>query len=34
VITGTCVTPIAIAPGDRIRMDFGALGRIEAAFSA
>jgi 2-keto-4-pentenoate hydratase len=34
VITGTCVTPIAIAPGDRVRMDFGALGEIEAAFSS
>jgi 2-keto-4-pentenoate hydratase len=34
VITGTCVTPIAIAPGDHVRMDFGLLGRIEAAFSA
>jgi 2-keto-4-pentenoate hydratase len=34
VITGTCVTPVAIAPGDRIRMDFGALGGIDAAFSA
>jgi 2-keto-4-pentenoate hydratase len=33
VITGTCVTPVAIAPGDRVRMDFGALGRIDAAFS-
>ncbi len=33
VITGTCVPPVGIAPGDRVRMDFGALGAIEAAFS-
>lgn len=32
VITGTCVPPVAIAPGDRVRMDFGDLGAIEAAF--
>ena len=34
VITGTCVTPIPITPDDRVAMDFGPLGRIEAAFSA
>jgi 2-keto-4-pentenoate hydratase len=34
VITGTCVTPIAIGAGDRVRADFGALGAIEMAFSA
>jgi 2-keto-4-pentenoate hydratase len=34
VITGTCVTPIAIAPGDRVGADFGVLGRIEATFSS
>src|SRR4029079_9177330 len=33
VITGTCATPVAIGPGDRVRMDFGVLGEIEAAFS-
>jgi 2-keto-4-pentenoate hydratase len=33
VITGTCVTPVAISPGDHVRMDFGSLGEIEAAFS-
>jgi 2-keto-4-pentenoate hydratase len=33
VITGTCITPIAIAPGDRVLMDFGGLGSINAAFS-
>lgn len=33
VTTGTCVTPLAIAPGERVRADFGALGALEAAFS-
>jgi 2-keto-4-pentenoate hydratase len=33
VTTGTCITPTQIAPGDRIRVDFGAFGLIEAAFS-
>jgi 2-keto-4-pentenoate hydratase len=32
VITGTCVEPVAIAPGERVRVDFGDLGAIEAAF--
>ena len=29
VTTGTCIVPPAIAPGDRIRVDFGALGGVE-----
>lgn len=29
VTTGTCTTPLAIAPGDRVLADFGALGRVE-----
>lgn len=29
VSTGTCLTPMAIAPGDHVRGDFGALGSIE-----
>jgi 2-keto-4-pentenoate hydratase len=33
VITGTCVTPVAVSPGDHVRMDFGDLGALEAAFS-
>ena len=33
VMTGTCVPPVAIAPGDRVRMDFGDLGRIELGFA-
>jgi 2-keto-4-pentenoate hydratase len=33
VITGTCVKPVPIAPGDRIRMDFGEFGTIEAALA-
>jgi 2-keto-4-pentenoate hydratase len=32
VITGTCIAPIPIAPGERVRVDFGDLGAIEAAF--
>lgn len=28
VTTGTCVTPMAIAPGDRVTADFGALGTM------
>ena len=28
VITGTCVKPMAIAVGDRVEGDFGALGRV------
>jgi 2-keto-4-pentenoate hydratase len=32
VTTGTCITPVPIAPGDRLRADFGVLGQIEAFF--
>lgn len=32
IITGTCITPISVSIGDRVRMDFGDLGAIEAAF--
>jgi 2-keto-4-pentenoate hydratase len=32
VITGTCVTPVQVGPGERVRMDFGDFGQIEAAF--
>ena len=28
VITGTCVTPVPIAPGQHVRCDFGALGAV------
>ena len=28
VTTGTCITPVAIAPGDSFRADFGALGGV------
>ncbi len=28
VTTGTCITPVAIAPGDSFRADFGALGAV------
>lgn len=30
VTTGTCVVPFEIAPGDRIRVDFGDFGSVEA----
>jgi 2-keto-4-pentenoate hydratase len=33
VTTGTCITPIPVAPGDIVRMDFGILGSVEARFS-
>ncbi len=32
VTTGTCVTPVAVAPGDRVMADFGPLGRAEVSF--
>lgn len=32
VITGTCVTPLPVSAGDSVKMDFGALGVIEAGF--
>jgi len=33
VSTGTCVVPMAIAPGDHVRGDFGVLGTIEVRIS-
>jgi 2-keto-4-pentenoate hydratase len=33
VISGTCLTPVSVAPGDSVAMDFGALGTIGATFS-
>jgi 2-keto-4-pentenoate hydratase len=30
VTTGTCIVPLEISPGDRVIMDFGALGTVEA----
>lgn len=33
VTTGTCVKPVPLAAGDRLRADFGVLGDIEASFS-
>jgi 2-keto-4-pentenoate hydratase len=33
VTTGTCITPIPVTPGDHVRMDFGALGSLEATFA-
>ena len=33
VTTGTCVVPIPVVPGDRVRASFGALGEMGVAFS-
>ena len=33
VTTGTCVKPVAIAPGDSVIMDFGTLGTVSASFT-
>ncbi len=32
VITGTCLTPVAVSAGDSIRADFGELGMLEVGF--
>jgi 2-keto-4-pentenoate hydratase len=32
VTTGTCVTPVPIAPGDAVVMDFGTFGTVAASF--
>ena len=32
VITGTCVTPVPVAAGDSVRMDFGEFGVLELGF--
>lgn len=34
VTTGTCVVPVAVAPGDTVRADYGVLGGIEVGFEA
>jgi 2-keto-4-pentenoate hydratase len=34
VTTGTCLVPLEIAPGDRVRMDFGVLGLVECSLSS
>ena len=34
VTTGTCIVPPPIAPGDRVRVDFGALGGVEIQIGA
>jgi 2-keto-4-pentenoate hydratase len=33
VTTGTCVTPIAVAPGDEVRGDWGAFGTLSIRFT-
>ena len=32
ITTGTCVVPFAVAPGDKVTADFGALGSISVSF--
>jgi 2-keto-4-pentenoate hydratase len=32
VMTGTCVVPVTVAPGDHVQMNFGAYGDIEVSF--
>ena len=34
ITTGTCLTPIVVAPGDEVHADYGALGAISARFTA
>ncbi|QQP93071.1 hydratase (plasmid) [Skermanella sp. TT6] len=34
VTTGTCMTPIPLAPGDAVEADFGALGRVAVQFES
>jgi 2-keto-4-pentenoate hydratase len=33
VTTGTCLVPLPIAPGDRVRCDFGELGTVDVGFA-
>ncbi len=33
VTTGTCMPPLEIEPGDRVTVDYGVLGRVEASFT-
>jgi 2-keto-4-pentenoate hydratase len=33
VTTGTCIVPIAVAPGDRVEIDYGVLGRLAATIA-
>jgi 2-keto-4-pentenoate hydratase len=32
VITGTCVAPVPVSPGDHVRMDFGEFGEVDVNF--
>ena len=34
VTTGTCFKPFSVKPGDHVRMDFGALGRVAVRFAS
>jgi 2-keto-4-pentenoate hydratase len=34
ITTGTCLTPIDVAPGDEVYADYGALGSISARFTS
>ena len=33
VLTGTCVKPFTVAPGDTVLMDFGELGKVSCSFN-
>jgi 2-keto-4-pentenoate hydratase len=33
VITGTCLTPVPVSAGDRVKVDFGGFGALELGFS-
>ncbi len=33
VTTGTCITPLPIAPGDRVIAEFAGLGQVTVAFN-
>jgi 2-keto-4-pentenoate hydratase len=33
VMTGTCLVPVTVSPGDHVRMDFGAYGAVEVSFA-
>jgi len=34
VTTGTCLTPLPVAPGDHVRGDFGELGSVSLRFDS
>ena len=34
VTTGTCMAPLEVLPGDKVRADYGVLGRVTVNFAA